>query len=406
MSSSRISCLALVSLLLAALPAAGQVADRPSSARPLLEQGVELLRKGEADQAEPLLRQAALAAPEDALVYFYLGSAQMAQSEYPDAASSLRRALRLNEVKPALGRANWREAQDNLGLALAFQQEYGQAKKVYEEALEKDPGYPAFSYNLACVCSRAGDRLGAIAALREALLADARQESGPTLPDPSVDQDLKGLLGDPRFQATLLVAIGPQPNDGPGSALMREGARLLSAGEDTAAEAKERAAIAAEPDSSRAWFFLGGALEEQNHLPEAAEAFGKALAADNPPGRVLSKPMRRHALMVEGMAALAKGQGEAAAGFFQAASALDPFHPMAFYDLGRAFALQGKMKEAAQAVRKAENLKDNLTAVEGPLPDPAKDPAFDRWSGNPAWQALLKGETAAPSSGSPKAPVR
>ncbi|MGC8723064.1 MAG: tetratricopeptide repeat protein [Acidobacteriota bacterium] len=405
MRAPWMSSITMMALFVFTLPAVGQSADQGFKPQPLLEQGVALLKKGEADQAEPLLRQAALAAPEDALVYFYLGSAQMAQSEYSDAASSLRRALRLNEANSSLGRANWREAQDNLGLALAFQQEYGQAKKVYEAALAKDPDYPPFSYNLACVCSRAGDRLGAIAALREALLVDARQESGPTLPDPSVDQDLKGLLGDPRFQATLLVAIGPQPNDGPGSALMREGARLLSAGEDAAAEAKERAAIAAEPSSPRAWFFLGGALEEQKRLPEAAEAYAKALAADNPPGRVLSKPMRRHALMAEGMAALAKGQGEAAVGFFQAASALDPFHPMAFYDLGRAFALQGKMKEAAQAVRKAEDLKDNLTAVEGPLPDPAKDPAFDRWSKDPAWRALLSGETAAPSAGAPKAPV-
>ncbi len=390
--------LAIFVTLVFAATASAQLSQEPRDPQVLLENGARLLKQGHLDSAQAALRQAAALAPENAMIHLYLGRALMAEQKYGDAAPEFSEALRLDAAKPALGLQNRREAQDNLGLAYAFTRNYAAARKVYEAALKKDPDYPSFSYNLACVCALSGNRKGALIALKEAEDADSRSSLGRTLPDPTADTDLKGLWGDPVFQAILVMDQGPQPNDGPGSDLMREGARFLVSGDYESAVAKEKAATQKEPESARAWYFLGAALDSAGHGVEAADAFTHAIGLNVPPHNLLSKPMIRYAATQAGLALLAaQKNGEAVKAFLRAGDA-SPYHPTAYYDLARAYAALGEKTKAGEALKKAFSLKDNLLAVDPPLPDPAGDPAFSAWKKDEAWKATLA-EVAAEGQG-------
>ena len=387
----------LVGLMFAATVAA-QLAQGLRDPQVLLENGARLLKQGHLDSAEATLRQAAALAPENAMIHLYLGRALMAEQKYGDAAPEFTEALRLDANKSALGLQNRREAQDNLGLAYAFTRSYAAARKVYEAALKKDPDYSSFSYNLACVCALSGDRKGALIALKAAEDADSRSSLGRTLPDPTADTDLKGLWGEPVFQAILVMDQGPQPNDGPGSDFMREGARFLYSGDYESAVAKEKAATEKEPESARSWYFLGAALDSAGHGVQAAEAFTRAISLNVPPHNLLSKPMIRYASTRAGLALLeAQKTSEAVKAFLRAEEA-SPYHPTAYYDLARAYAALGEKTKAGEALKKAFTLKDNLLAVDPPLPNPAGDPAFSAWKKDEAWKATLA-EVAAESQG-------
>lgn len=366
-----------------------QEGDGRCKAQGLLEQAAGMLKEGKADAAEPLLRQATTLDPTNALCWYYLGSAQISQKKFPEASQSMVTALKLDKEKPALGRRLQREARDALGLAYAYQKDYAKAVEAYRDALATDPDYPGFHYNLACVKSLAGDRDGALSALKSALECDARQSGGPSLPDPSDDEDFKGLLGSPRFQAVLLTNVGPQPNDGPAGALARDGARLFAAGDFAAAAAKEREATEKDATSAPSWFLLGGALEALGRQKEAAEAYSKAMTSNVAPGILLKKPLVRYAQLAIGHYALDSGNPQGAAAAFQAAVQADPFQPAAHYGLAQAYAGLSDRGKAEEALKKAFSLKENLLAVDPSLPDPRKDPAFAKWADDKGWQATV-----------------
>jgi len=380
--------MSVMACVLLTFGAAAQTPSQPGKAQDLLQQGAELLKKGSADSAKALFRQAALQDPENALAWYYLGSAELSLQESQAASESFEKALKLDDAKPALGRRLRRETVDGLGLSYAYQKEYAKAKSAYQEGIAKEPDAPGLRYNMACVCALAGERLGAISALREALLADARLDA-PTLPDPSADTDFKGLLGDPVFQATLLVALGPQPNDRPGDGLARKGAKLMASGDFTGAAAQERAALEENPKNVRAWFYLSGALDELKQDQKAAEAFREALDLNVPPNASLSKPMVRRAALRSGESFLEVKSYDEALKAFQKAAEADPFQPWCFYGQARACAGLAQREPCLAALKKAFNLKENLTVLDPPLPDPGKDPAFAQWLQDKEWQSAL-----------------
>lgn len=373
--------------LAAALRAAAQDPSAAAKSRDLLERGVALMQQGK-PEAAGLLQEAAALDPENALPWYYLGTTQLGLESYSDAEASLAKALRLDEAKPTLGRKMRREATDSLGLAFAHQKEYAKSKEVYRAGLARDPEAPSLWYNLACVCALSGDRDGALSSLREALLRDA-QLPVPVLPDPTSDQDFKGLYGDPSFFAVLLTNVGPQPNDRPGDALAREGARLLAAGDAAGAAAKLNAALEKDAENARAWFLLGGALEEQKEPRGAAAAFSKALSFRAPLAPALVHQMVRHAATRLGEQKLEEKAYDEALAALKTASEADPFHPWPFYLTARACAGLGQREKALEAIRKAYGLRDALTSLDTPLPDPLKDAAFAPWAQDPSWQSAV-----------------
>jgi tetratricopeptide (TPR) repeat protein len=380
---------AFASLLLAAFPAWSQIP--PMQAQQLLEKGVSLLNQGKAADAEPILRQAAAVAPENALIYYYLGSAQMEQRKYSEASVSLGDGLRADEKKPALTLQLKRQTTDMYALSFSLRKEYARARQIYEAYLAKDPDPPGLLYNLACVCALEGDRRAALAALGAALDADKRAVAGPVLPDPNVDEDLRGLWGDPLFQATTFSRLGPQPSDGPATPLVREGARLLASGDAAKAVALGEQATQTDPKDAVAWFLLGGALEEAKGVAAAQAAFSQALALNQAAGTPLRKPLVRHAELSVGRAFLEQKKFAEAVKAFQSAADANPYRPQAFYGLAQAYAGEGDKAQAGLALKRAFALRETAPALDLPLPDPEKDPAFSAWWNDKDWRELLQG---------------
>lgn len=380
----------LLALAVAALvaPAMSQVPPR-EKAQALFRQGAIYLDGGDAPSAEPLLRQATLLDPGNALALSYLGHALLAQRRYSEAAVALQESLRLDRASPGLGLKQRRQTTDGLGLSLAFQGFLREAAEVYSTALTEDPGYPSFSYNRACVLALDGRTHDALQSLVAALDADARVPGGATLPDPSLDEDFRGLQGTPRFQAALLMHLPPQPNDGPSSTAMRAGAGLLARGRSEEAASRLRAAAGIDPSEPWAWYLLGGALLETGPPEEAAEAFLRSLQEDLKTSR-LPKPAVRFAGLRSGAWLWEQGRLEEAALALNRASAAAPAHPWPHYLLARLHAQAGRPEEALRSLGLAVRHREELSPGEALLPDPRSDPAFSALSTSPGWAAAVE----------------
>jgi tetratricopeptide (TPR) repeat protein len=92
-----------------------------------------------------------------------------------------------------------------------------------------------------------------------------------------------------------------------------------------------------------------------------------------------------------GRSDLAAGEAEGAARAFRAAIEADVFHPAAYYGLAQASAVLGDKAAAVSALKKAFSLRENLSPVDDPLPDPSKDTAFEKWAQDKEWKETLAG---------------
>ncbi len=383
--------IAAVLTVLLAVSSWAQSSSDAEKAQTLMQQGAALLDQKQADAAQPILRQATVLAPSTPLAFYFLGSAEMTLGKYTAAQEAMQTALRLDALNPGLLRKQRREAQDILALAFANQKQYAKARAAYEDALAKDPAYPGFSYNLACVCALAGDRPAALAALRTGLANDAKADSGRTLPDPAADEDLKGLWGDPVFLAILVASQGPQPNDGPGGSLAREGARRLSGGDAREGAELLQSSLEVAPAMVRAWFLLGGALEIQGKSEQAAEAYRKALTLNVAPNALLSKPAVRHAALFSGRAFLSAGKPAEAVAALKTGAGADDYYAPLHYEMARAYAALDDKAQARASLKRAAGLAVQLSALDPPLPDPARDAAFAKWARDRDWLEFLSG---------------
>ena len=356
----------------------------------LIRQGAALIDQKQPEGAEPLLIKATTLSPTNAIAFYYLGSVEMALKKYAAAQEAMETALRLDAASPGLVRKQRRELQDFLALSYSYQHQYEKARAAYQKAMAQDPLYPGFPYNLACVCALAGDRPGALSALRTALANDAKSDLGPTLPDPAADEDLKGLWGEPVFQATLFASQRPQPNDGPGGGMAREGARLLAAGQPAGAVDLLKSSVQTDPTMTRGWFLLGGALEAEGKGAEAAEAFRKALALNVGPTASLYKPSIRYAALRSGQAYVAAGEPARAVEALKAGTQADNYYAPLHYELARAFAGAGDRAQAEAELKRAMALGREPAALDPILPDPATDPSFSRWAKDRDWQVFLQ----------------
>ncbi len=77
------------------------------------------------------------------------------------------------------------------------------AKTIFEEAIQRDPEYALYRYNLACTFAEMGDLDTALVHLQEAWKRRRNLAEGERFPDPRQDSSFKRYLNDARFEDTV-----------------------------------------------------------------------------------------------------------------------------------------------------------------------------------------------------------
>jgi len=104
----------------------------------------------------------------------------------------------------------WRRVTtDQLSMALGISGDLKTSRVVNQEAIEKDPTYPLYYYDLACADAESNDASAARTHLQQAFDRRANTLKGESLPDPTTDDSLKKLSTNKDFW-TLAESISQQ----------------------------------------------------------------------------------------------------------------------------------------------------------------------------------------------------
>lgn len=167
----------------------------------------EKVRKAEAEYArrnipgaEKLLRQAIEEDPSSIDAHGALADLLSATQRNSQAAREYTKALELDNQQKVFTPEQRRRFIDQQGVTTALGGDLQGAKKVYLDAIEKDPDYAMFNYNLACVYAELGDLDSAIPYLKKAWEHRDTLQGNATFPDPRQDNSFKPYVNDRRFQ--------------------------------------------------------------------------------------------------------------------------------------------------------------------------------------------------------------
>jgi tetratricopeptide (TPR) repeat protein len=145
----------------------------------------------------------------NSMLLFQEGSRFFLAHQYREAISPYLRALEIEKITPSLQKNLWRVLIDNLSIAYGITGDLKRARETLNYGVSKDPDYPNFYYNLACVTAEKGDVSGAEMNLK---LAFDRRENvipGETFPDARVDDSFQKLLQQKEFRQFLNSLYGP-----------------------------------------------------------------------------------------------------------------------------------------------------------------------------------------------------
>jgi tetratricopeptide (TPR) repeat protein len=149
----------------AAAEAAQKTNEKIKNLNGVLKQAKDLEGQGNYDQAITMLQQASQSAPEQDLIWAYLGDAQRGAKKYPDAVESYQKAL---AIKPNNG-----PYMAQMADALAKSGQTDKAIQQYAAAAQADPANAAaYYYNEGAVLTNTGKVDDAIAAFDKAIQLD------------------------------------------------------------------------------------------------------------------------------------------------------------------------------------------------------------------------------------------
>jgi tetratricopeptide (TPR) repeat protein len=127
------------------------------------------------------------------------GSRAYLQGNFAAAIGPYQQALDLEKKHPTLGQTLNRVLIDNLGMAYGITGDLGKAADVFNYGVSKDPNYPMFYYNIACVYGEKHDMANAITNLQKAFANRAYGIPGEGIPDPRKDDSFTAFMRDDRF---------------------------------------------------------------------------------------------------------------------------------------------------------------------------------------------------------------
>jgi hypothetical protein len=137
---------------------------------------------------------------ENVMDYFREGSRYFLAHDFHNAIGPYQTALDLEKKSPQLDRTMWRVLVDNLGMAYGITGDLNRSEETYSYGLSKDPNYPNFYYDLACVSAERKDMDKTMEYLQKAFARKANVISGETMPDPRQDDSFQRFMSNDRFR--------------------------------------------------------------------------------------------------------------------------------------------------------------------------------------------------------------
>lgn len=136
----------------------------------------------------------------NSLQLFQQGSRDFISQNYRESIAPYQQALDIEKITPTLDKKLWYVLVDNLAMAYGITNDFANSQKVIEYGISKDPNYPFFYYNLACIAGEKGDVRNAKANLKLAYDRRANALPGESLPDARTDDSFQKLMQDKSFQ--------------------------------------------------------------------------------------------------------------------------------------------------------------------------------------------------------------
>jgi tetratricopeptide (TPR) repeat protein len=145
----------------------------------------------------------------NSMLLFQLGSRYFLAHQYREAIGPYRQAFEIEKSTPTLGKNLWRVLLDNLSIAYGITGDVAHARETLNYGVSKDPDYPLFYYNLACVTAEKGALSDTEKYLRFAFERRNNIIPGETFPDARVDDSFQKLLLQKEFRQFLNSLYGP-----------------------------------------------------------------------------------------------------------------------------------------------------------------------------------------------------
>ena len=134
------------------------------------------------------------------LDYFKDGSRYYVAGDFKNAIAPYQKALDLEKQKPELDPNYWRVLVDNLGMAYGITNDLDHAEETFTYGVSKDPNYPMFYYNLACVYAERNNMNRAMDYLRRAFALKGNAIPGEGMPDPRQDDSFQRFMSNETFR--------------------------------------------------------------------------------------------------------------------------------------------------------------------------------------------------------------
>jgi tetratricopeptide (TPR) repeat protein len=145
----------------------------------------------------------------NSLRLFQEGSRYFIAHQYREAIAPYQKAFEIEKSTPTLEKNLWRVLIDNLSISYGIAHDLTSARDALTYGVSKDPDYPLFYYNLACVTAEKGDLLDAENYLKLAFERRDNLIPGETFPDARVDDSFQKLLLQKEFRQFLNSLYGP-----------------------------------------------------------------------------------------------------------------------------------------------------------------------------------------------------
>lgn len=167
------------------------------------EKGRQAYGRRDLAQAEKYFRDSVQADPGNVFAWVYLGNSVFYQERFKEAVAPYEKAKELDESAHPLDQTQRRILNDQLGMSYGISGQLEKSLDLFENAIQQDPEYALYHYNLACAYAEMGNLDKTLAALAGAFKYRQNVLPGESLPDPRKDSSFQRYLKDERFQKLL-----------------------------------------------------------------------------------------------------------------------------------------------------------------------------------------------------------